>query len=124
MEIPVDGIVLDDVILLSSGQQVPADCIMLEGSAELNEALLTGESVPIKKEYGDELFAGSFVAGGHLAARVYKIGEGVPLVVEAYFPANYGDEELNGVKAYFEVFIRDVNDYDVAELNDNFITGI
>ena len=75
VEIPVDGIVVDDVLLLGAGQQVPADCIMLEGSAELNEALLTGESVPIKKEYGDELFAGSFVAGGHLAARVDKISD-------------------------------------------------
>ncbi|MBQ5926461.1 MAG: HAD-IC family P-type ATPase [Clostridia bacterium] len=75
VEIPVEKIVVDDVLLLSAGQQVPADCVMLEGAAELNEALLTGESVPIKKEYGDDLFAGSFVASGHLAARVDKIGD-------------------------------------------------
>ncbi len=74
VEIPVNGLVVDDILLLSAGQQVPADCIMLEGAAELNEALLTGESVPIKKEYGDNLFAGSFVASGHLACRVDKIG--------------------------------------------------
>lgn len=75
VEVPVDSIVVDDVVLLGAGQQVPADCVMLEGSAELNEALLTGESVPIKKEFSDDLFAGSFVASGHLAARVDKIGE-------------------------------------------------
>lgn len=48
-EIPVEEIVLDDVIFLSSGQQIPADCVMLDGAGDVNEALLTGESVPIKK---------------------------------------------------------------------------
>ncbi|MBQ8885078.1 MAG: HAD-IC family P-type ATPase [Clostridia bacterium] len=74
-EIAVEDIVVDDILFLSTGQQVPADCIMLEGSGELNESLLTGESVPIKKEYGDQLFAGSFVASGHLAVRVDKVAE-------------------------------------------------
>lgn len=75
VDIPTEEIVVDDVLLLSAGQQVPADCISLEGMAEFNESLLTGESVPIKKEDGDLLYAGSFVASGHVAARVDKIGE-------------------------------------------------
>ena len=66
---------LDDILLLGAGQQVPADCIMLDGTAELNESLLTGESVPVKKENGETLYAGSFVASGHCAVRVDKIGE-------------------------------------------------
>lgn len=74
-EIPVTGIVVDDILLLTAGQQVPADCIAVEGQAELNEALLTGESVPIKKEDGDQLFAGSFVSSGKVAVRVDKIGD-------------------------------------------------
>lgn len=73
-EIPVSEIVLDDIIFLSAGQQIPADCIMASGSGDVNEALLTGESVPIKKSEGDALLAGSFVTGGHLIARVDKIG--------------------------------------------------
>ncbi len=75
MEIPVEEIVIDDILLLSAGQQVPADCIAVEGMAELNESLLTGESVPIKKEDGAQLYAGSFVASGHIAVRVDKIGD-------------------------------------------------
>ena len=75
IDIPVEQLVVDDVILLGAGQQVPADCVALGGSAELNESLLTGESVPIKKNVNDELFAGSFVASGQIAARVEKIGE-------------------------------------------------
>ena len=75
IEIPVNELVVDDVILLSAGQQVPADCITIEGNAEFNESLLTGESVPIKKQPGDELFAGSFVASGQIAARVDKVAD-------------------------------------------------
>ena len=75
IDIPVEELVVDDILLLSAGQQVPADCIAIEGMAELNESLLTGESVPIKKEDGAMLYAGSFVASGHIAVRVDKIGE-------------------------------------------------
>ena len=75
MEISVEEIVVDDILILSTGQQVPVDCISVEGSAELNESLLTGESVPIKKEDGDFIYAGSFVASGRIAVRVSQIGE-------------------------------------------------
>ncbi len=75
VDLPVEQIVIDDVLILSAGQQVPADCTVLDGNAEFNEALLTGESVAIKKNKGDELFAGSFVASGQVAARVEKIGD-------------------------------------------------
>ena len=75
VDLPVEQIVVDDVIILSAGQQVPADCTVLNGSAEFNEALLTGESVAIKKNVGEELFAGSFVASGQVAARVDKLGD-------------------------------------------------
>ena len=74
-EIPVTEIVLDDILLLSAGQQIPADCIAVDGTAEVNESLLTGESVPIKKEDGDVLYAGSFVSSGHIAVRVDRIGD-------------------------------------------------
>ena len=75
LDIPVEEIVVDDILILTMGQQVPADCICMEGNAELNESLLTGESVPIKKEDGDFVYAGSFVASGKIAVRVDKIAE-------------------------------------------------
>ena len=75
IDLPVEQIVVDDILVLVAGQQVPADCIAIEGNAELNESLLTGESVPIKKEEGDFVYAGSFVASGRLAVRVDKIGD-------------------------------------------------
>lgn len=74
-EIPIKEIVLDDIILLEMGQQIPADCILLDGNVEVNESLLTGESVPVKKEKGDTLYAGSFVASGSCRVRTEKVGK-------------------------------------------------
>lgn len=74
-EIPVSDIVLDDIIILELGNQISADCVMLSGNAEINESMLTGESVPVKKQVGDQLFAGSFVAGGSCVCRVDKVGD-------------------------------------------------
>ena len=74
-EIPAKDIVLDDMIVLTLGNQIPADCILAEGSVEVNESLLTGESVPVKKEAGDHLFAGSFVTSGNCKARADKVGK-------------------------------------------------
>lgn len=75
IEIPVQEIVLDDVIMLDLGAQVPADVILAEGSVEVNESLLTGESVSIKKQVGDVLYAGSFIASGSGKFRVEKVGK-------------------------------------------------
>lgn len=61
IEIPSSEIVLDDVLILELGNQVPADCILAEGTIEVNESLLTGESVAVKKQVGDMLYAGSFI---------------------------------------------------------------
>lgn len=75
VEISTKEIVLDDVIILELGNQVPADCILAEGSVEVNESLLTGESVSIKKNVGDMLYAGSFISSGSGKFRVEKVGK-------------------------------------------------
>lgn len=74
-EIPVKELVVDDVILLKIGQQIPVDCVMCDGNTEINESLLTGESVPVKKNDGDLLYAGSFVVSGSCRARVRFVGK-------------------------------------------------
>lgn len=73
-KIDVSDVVLDDVLILQTGKQVIADCVVLDGSVEVNESLLTGESVAIKKVKGDVLFSGSFIVGGKCYARVDKVG--------------------------------------------------
>ncbi len=74
-EIPVTQVVLDDLILLETGKQICADSIVLEGTIEVNESLLTGESDAIVKKPGDILYSGSFVVSGSCSARVDKVGK-------------------------------------------------
>ncbi len=64
---------LDDIIELSVGNQIPADCVIVSGEAELNESLLTGESNAIRKREGDVLLAGSFIFSGTVLARIDKL---------------------------------------------------
>lgn len=74
-EISIDQIVLDDVIEVALGNQISCDCIVLDGSIEVNESILTGESDSIVKNVGDTLFAGSIVVAGSCTARVDKVGK-------------------------------------------------
>ena len=76
LEVKSEDLLLDDIISLENGNQIPADCIILEGDVEANESLLTGESNPIKKTVGDTLLAGSFITAGVCYARVDKVGKG------------------------------------------------
>lgn len=73
-EIGIHDIALDDIIELSIGNQVPSDCIIIEGNCEVNEALITGESDGIFKSCGDTLLSGSFIISGKCTARVEHIG--------------------------------------------------
>ena len=73
--ISMNEVVLDDVIVLSTGKQIVADSTILEGNIEVNESMLTGESLPIRKKAGDSILAGSFVVSGNCYARVEKVGE-------------------------------------------------
>ena len=73
-EVPVEDLVLDDVICLYAGQQICSDAIILEGEAEVNESLLTGESDPINKVPGDQVLSGSFVISGKCYAKVEHVG--------------------------------------------------
>ena len=73
-EMPPSGLVADDLMRLSHGDQVPADATIVEGFVSMNESLLTGEAKPVSKGPGDELLSGSFVDAGSLVARVTRVG--------------------------------------------------
>ena len=75
IEINKDELVLDDIIILSRGSQIPADCVLVSGECKVNESLLTGESNLIEKKPDDELLSGSFVSGGKCYARVNRVME-------------------------------------------------
>ncbi len=73
-QIEIFDVVKDDIILLKNGDQICADCYLLDGDLEANESLLTGESKPIKKKTGDLLLGGSFVVSGVGKAIASKVG--------------------------------------------------
>ena len=74
-KINANKLCLDDIIKLSAGNQIPTDCILLDGKIEVNESMLTGESLAVKKVDGDTLFAGSFIISGGCTAKVNKVGK-------------------------------------------------
>ena len=73
--ITTDEVVIDDILVLTNGKQIVADSSIVEGTIEVNESMLTGESLPIKKKVGDTIYAGSFVVSGSCKARVEKVGK-------------------------------------------------
>lgn len=78
---PVENTALQvgDLILIKSGEQVPMDCKILWGDAHVNEAIITGESVPLHKYAKDKLIGGSIVQDGTVKAQVTAIGENTVL---------------------------------------------
>ena len=75
VEVKTSEVVLDDIILFEFGNQICSDSIILKGTVEVNESLLTGESVSVKKKKGDLLLAGSYITSGSCVARVDKVAE-------------------------------------------------
>lgn len=75
VKVPSGKLVLGDVIRLESGQQIPADAVVVSGYAGVNESLLTGEADEIQKSEGSELKSGSFVASGRLLAKLTHVGK-------------------------------------------------
>lgn len=100
-EIAINDIVLDDVIELSSGNQVPTDCVVLTSEVDVNESLLTGESEPIHKKPGDTLLSGSFIVSGKCRCRAEHIGSD-----------NYASTVFSGAK-----YVKKVNSEIMRTLN-------
>lgn len=73
-DVALSEVVMDDLTVLSSGDQIIADSVVIEGGCEVNESLITGESDPVVKRQGDTLLSGSFLVSGKVEARVIHIG--------------------------------------------------
>lgn len=72
--VPAEELVLDDIVLFSAGNQIPADAVIEEGEVLVNESLITGESDQISKKSGDTLLSGSFIVSGECRAKLDKVG--------------------------------------------------
>ena len=91
-ELNINEIVVDDVILLAQGDQIPSDAYVLDGEIEVNEALLTGESDTILKKNDDKLLSGSYVVSGKCYAKIEKVGDD-----------NFANQIINATKKHKKV---------------------
>jgi len=73
-EISAKELVLEDVVILGAGDQIPADMTVLSGLVEVNEAMLTGEADLVVKEAGASLLSGSFIVSGEMTGTVLHVG--------------------------------------------------
>lgn len=74
--IPIEELVLDDLLYVENGNQIGADCTVLESEGiEVNESMITGESRPVRKAPGDTLWSGSFMVAGSGQAKVIHVGK-------------------------------------------------
>ncbi|MDR2090573.1 MAG: HAD-IC family P-type ATPase [Clostridiales bacterium] len=73
-KIQTRDLVLDDVYVLKAGMRVPVDSVILSGEAEIDEQIITGESIPVKKRAGDTVLAACGVVAGETTVRADKVG--------------------------------------------------
>ena len=72
MELPTEQIEIDDILIVKPGQKIAMDGLVLSGLSAVNQAAITGESIPVNKTTGDEVFAGTLNEEGALEVRVTK----------------------------------------------------
>jgi Cu2+-exporting ATPase len=74
-EVPIAQLRVTDIVLVRPGARVPADAVVVEGIADVDESVITGESRAVTKEPGDTVIAGTVAAGGSLRAKVTATGD-------------------------------------------------
>jgi Cd2+/Zn2+-exporting ATPase len=79
ISVPLQEIQLGDRVIIRSGEKVPVDGVVVRGNASINQASLTGESLPVDKTIGDSVYAGSVSYSGMIVIEVQKVGEDTAL---------------------------------------------
>ena len=75
MQIPFEQLKVNDTVIVQSGEMIPADGLVIDGMASVDQHILTGEANPVEREAGDEVFASTLVLSGKIYIRVEKAGE-------------------------------------------------
>ncbi len=103
---PVFQVVQDDIGILSLGDQVYADMVILEGECEVNESQVTGESDPVFRKKGERLLSGAFLVSGQVTVRMEKVGAesySVRLANSAKYIKKPNSEILNSLKFIIKI---------------------
>ncbi|MEM2583725.1 MAG: heavy metal translocating P-type ATPase [Candidatus Thermoplasmatota archaeon] len=74
-EISADEIEKDDIVIVRSGEKIPVDGVVIEGFATVDESTITGESIPVDKKEGDEVFAGTINKNGFFKFKAKRVGK-------------------------------------------------
>ncbi len=75
MIVEATELVVGDIVLIRPGESIPTDCTVTDGASSVNEAMLTGESIPVTKGPGDIIYGATMNGSGSLRARVEKVGD-------------------------------------------------
>ncbi|MEN8219575.1 MAG: heavy metal translocating P-type ATPase [Pseudomonadota bacterium] len=79
IEIPLEALQINDIVIVKGGEVVPVDGIVTDGMAMVDQHALTGESQPVEKEMGDQVFAGTLMMTGQVCVKVEKAGKDTSL---------------------------------------------
>lgn len=79
LEIPVEDVVLDDILIIKPGQSIPVDGIIVEGATAVDQSALTGESIPVEKQVGDKVIAATINQTGCFKLKAQKVGDDTTL---------------------------------------------
>ncbi|HEX8268212.1 MAG TPA: heavy metal translocating P-type ATPase [Pyrinomonadaceae bacterium] len=79
MEIEIDEVMSGDIVIVRPGEKIPVDGVVIEGSSAIDEAMLTGESIPVEKKAGDEVFGATINKTGAFQFKATKVGKDTAL---------------------------------------------
>lgn len=111
VEIPVEQIEVGDVFIIRPGESVPVDGTVVEGHSSLDQSMITGESIPVEKNVGDEVIGATINKTGLLKAKATKVGQDttlsqiVKLVEEAQIGRAPIQKLADRVASYFVPFV-------------------
>ena len=74
VRIPLDQVVVGDILIIKPGQKIPVDGVVIEGATSVDESMLTGEAIPVKKTVGDIVVGATFNKSGFLKVKAEKVG--------------------------------------------------
>ena len=106
-EVGIDDVAIGDILLVKTGAKVPVDGTVISGIGTLNEASITGESIPVSKEEGALVFAGTIMDNGTLQIRAERVGEDttfgkiIELVVEAQDTKSEAERFIDRFSQYY-----------------------
>ena len=92
IDIPIEDVLLNDLIRVRPGERISVDGVVVEGQTSIDESMLTGEPMPIEKRKDDEVVAGTINKSGSIVFRAERVGKETDLVrpMNAHTPAQGG----------------------------------